>query len=574
MKPETIVVVAGGHPLGSAGARRCPHGAMVIAADGGVDRALALGLHVDLAIGDFDSVSAAGLAAAEAAGARVERHPTAKDATDLELALDAAIALAPARILVVGSGGGRLDHLLGSVLLLARRALRSGRDRRVSRRRAASPSSAATRTLAGTPGDLLTLLPVHGAGRRRHDRRARVPAARRDAAAGHEPRRLERLRGPRGPHHGRARLPARGPPRPETRGILVTTCHRLGVALAVVASLLVAGCGGSGDSSASKEVVLVTHDSFVIPKEVKAAFEQESGLTLKILQGGDAGETVNRALLTKGNPQGDVLFGIDNNLLSRALDERLFEPYEAKGLDEVDGAYVLDPDASRDADRPRRRLPQRRPEVVRRRAGSRRRRSLDDLTAPRYRKLLVVENPATSTPGLAFMLATIARFGEERLAGLLARAARERRARRRRLGGGVHAALLGRRRQQGEPADRRLLRDEPGGGGDLRREASHDGADGGRRSELLPADRARGRARRREERRRRPRPDRLHALRALPGGAAREHVRAPGTRRARRCPTRSDATPSRRPQPLELPAGEIGANRDRWIDEWTQTVLR
>ena len=91
----------------------------MIAADGGVDRALALGLHVDLAIGDFDSVTPAGLAAAEAAGARVERHPAAKDATDLELALDAAIALGPARIVVVGAGGGRLDHLLGVVLLLA-----------------------------------------------------------------------------------------------------------------------------------------------------------------------------------------------------------------------------------------------------------------------------------------------------------------------------------------------------------------------------------------------------------------------------------------------------------------------
>ena len=118
MKPETIVVVAGGHAsIGPVPG--LPAADLVIAADGGVDRALALGLHVDLAIGDFDSVTPAGLAAAEAAGARVERHPAAKDATDLELALDAAIALGPARIVVVGSGGGRLDHLLGSVLLLA-----------------------------------------------------------------------------------------------------------------------------------------------------------------------------------------------------------------------------------------------------------------------------------------------------------------------------------------------------------------------------------------------------------------------------------------------------------------------
>jgi len=135
---------------------------MVIAADGGVDRALALGLHVDLAIGDFDSVSAAGLAAAEASGARVERHPVAKDATDLELALDAAIALRPARIVVVGSDGGRLDHLLGSVLLLA--------DERYAATEIDAYLGGAcvsvvrgSRTLAGVPGDLLTLLPMHGA---------------------------------------------------------------------------------------------------------------------------------------------------------------------------------------------------------------------------------------------------------------------------------------------------------------------------------------------------------------------------------------------------------------------------
>ena len=93
---------------------------------------------------------------------------------------------------------------------------------------------------------------------------------------------------------------------------------------------MAAACGGSGDGD-SKEVVLVTHDSFAIPRQVKAAFERESGLKLTILQGGDAGEMVNRALLTKGNPQGDALFGIDNNLLSRALDEGLFEAYSPGG---------------------------------------------------------------------------------------------------------------------------------------------------------------------------------------------------------------------------------------------------
>ncbi len=179
----------------------------------------------------------------------------------------------------------------------------------------------------------------------------------------------------------------------------------------LVAAAVLAGCGGSGDSVRNDEVVLVTHDSFAIPKQVKAQFERESGLKLRILQGGDAGETVNRALLTKGNPQGDVLFGIDNNLLSRGLDEGLFEPYEATDLALVEAGYRLDPthhvtpidhgDVCLNIDR-----------TWFASRGIAPPSSLADLTGSRYRKLLVVENPATSTPGLAFMLATIARFGE------------------------------------------------------------------------------------------------------------------------------------------------------------------
>lgn len=192
----------------------------------------------------------------------------------------------------------------------------------------------------------------------------------------------------------------------------MTLCYKLGGAagLLAAASLLVAGCGGVKES-APTEVILVTHDSFVIPKAVKAAFEQESGLKLRILQGGDAGETLNRALLTNGNPQGDVLFGIDNNLLSRALDAKLFESYEAAGLDGIDPRFAIDPthhvtpidhgDVCLNIDRgwfsSRGVAPPR---------------TLADLTQPRYRELLVVENPATSTPGLAFLLATVAQFGE------------------------------------------------------------------------------------------------------------------------------------------------------------------
>ncbi len=181
----------------------------------------------------------------------------------------------------------------------------------------------------------------------------------------------------------------------------------LAAALAACGVLLATACGGN---ARSREVVLVTHDSFAIPKQVKAAFEQESGLKLRILQGGDAGETVNRALLTKGNPQGDVLFGIDNNLLSRALRSGLFEPYAPKALDRVDPRYLIDQshevtpidhgDVCLNIDKGWFESRGLAPPAT-----------LADLTRPLYRKQLVVENPATSTPGLAFMLATIARFG-------------------------------------------------------------------------------------------------------------------------------------------------------------------
>lgn len=190
----------------------------------------------------------------------------------------------------------------------------------------------------------------------------------------------------------------------------MTIWHKLGMLLVLPLAALGAGCGSSGGGE-SKEVVLVTHDSFAIPKQVKAAFERESGLKLRILQGGDAGEMLNRALLTKGNPQGDAIFGIDNNLLSRAVGAGLLEQYEAKGLVAVDGRYRLDPtseltpvdhgDVCLNIDK-----------LWFSSRGLKPPASLDDLVKPGYGKLLVVENPATSTPGLAFMLATIARFGE------------------------------------------------------------------------------------------------------------------------------------------------------------------
>jgi thiamine pyrophosphokinase len=156
----SIVVVASGSPY-PASRDRLPAGAVVVAADGGVDAALALGLEVSLAIGDFDSVSSAGLTAVEAAGARIERHPAAKDASDLELALDRATELGAGRIVVVGADGGRLDHLLEGLLLLG-----SDRYADVEIDALLGPATAhvvrGDRTLEGSPGELVSLLPLHG----------------------------------------------------------------------------------------------------------------------------------------------------------------------------------------------------------------------------------------------------------------------------------------------------------------------------------------------------------------------------------------------------------------------------
>jgi thiamine transport system substrate-binding protein len=158
-------------------------------------------------------------------------------------------------------------------------------------------------------------------------------------------------------------------------------------------------------------ITLVAHDSFNVSEEVLAAFEAESGITLEILRAGDAGQVVNQAVLSAGNPLGDVLYGIDNTFLSRAFDADVFLPYESPLLENVDESFLLDDefrvtpidygDVCINYDiayfeENELALPE----------------SLADLTLPEYRGLLVVENPATSSPGLAFLMATIAEFGE------------------------------------------------------------------------------------------------------------------------------------------------------------------
>ncbi|MFE3325626.1 thiamine ABC transporter substrate binding subunit [Streptomyces sp. NPDC059176] len=196
-----------------------------------------------------------------------------------------------------------------------------------------------------------------------------------------------------------------------------TTKKITGAALAAALGVsTLAGCGADdadkGSGSGSKTVTLVSHDSFNATPAVLKEFTEQTGYTVKVLKSGDAVEALNKEILTKGSPQGDVFFGVDNTTLSRALDNDLFTPYEAKGLDRVPEALQLDkgehrvtPVDSGDicvnydkkyfADK-KLAPPQ----------------SLDDLVKPAYKDLLVVENAERSSPGLGFLLGTAAAYGD------------------------------------------------------------------------------------------------------------------------------------------------------------------
>lgn len=157
---------------------------------------------------------------------------------------------------------------------------------------------------------------------------------------------------------------------------------------------------------------VMTHDSFAASEEVIKAFEEENNVRVQFLASGDAGTALNKAILSKGNPLADVFYGVDNTFLSRALDEGIFETYRSPVLKDIPAQFKLDPknralpvdygdvclnyDKAYFADRNL--LP----------PGN-----LDDLIKPEYRSMLVVENPATSSPGLAFLLTTISRYGED-----------------------------------------------------------------------------------------------------------------------------------------------------------------
>ncbi len=188
--------------------------------------------------------------------------------------------------------------------------------------------------------------------------------------------------------------------------------HRL-TALALATVLALTACGGGEQSGTPETLTLLAHDSFAagVDETTFAAFTEQTGIEVEVTAAGDAGALVNQAVLTKDNPLADVLFGVDDTFLSRALDEDIFLAHEAVGIEQVDESlrvtdnevtpidfgdvcfnYDKDWFAGSDLAVPD---------------------DLEDLTTDTYAELVTVEHPATSSPGLAFLLATIGTFGEE-----------------------------------------------------------------------------------------------------------------------------------------------------------------
>lgn len=191
--------------------------------------------------------------------------------------------------------------------------------------------------------------------------------------------------------------------------------------IAAVAAVALMGLTGSactlvgdddGGAAAPKTVTLLTHESWAVPEPLMDAFQRQTGIKIVLRKLGDAGELTNKLVLTKANPIGDVAYGVDSTFASRALDEGVFEPYTSPEANKGPQRYTIDPEqrlsavdvgdvcvnidsryfAKKDLAEPT---------------------GYADLTDPKYRDLLVVENPATSSPGLAFLLGTVAEFGED-----------------------------------------------------------------------------------------------------------------------------------------------------------------
>ncbi len=163
----------------------------------------------------------------------------------------------------------------------------------------------------------------------------------------------------------------------------------------------------------ARELKVMTHSSFAVSEDVVTAFEKANDAKVQFIDAGDTGTALNKAILSKDNPLADVFYGVDNTFLSRALREGIFEPYHSPLLADIPDQFKLDPtdnalpvdygDVCPNYDKAYFTQHNLTPP-----------KDLEDLSKPEYKGLLVVENPATSSPGLAFLLATIGHFGQDR----------------------------------------------------------------------------------------------------------------------------------------------------------------
>lgn len=182
--------------------------------------------------------------------------------------------------------------------------------------------------------------------------------------------------------------------------------------LFVVSSLLIIVSACTSKPIGPDTLTVMTHDSFAVSDQIVQDFENQHNVQVQFLEVGDTGTAVNKAALSKDNPLADVFYGVDNTFLSRALDEGIFEAYQSPVLDDIDLSFQLDPSYHA--------LPVDFGDVCLnyqksyfQDAGLEPPSTLDDLTQPAYRGLLTVENPATSSPGLAFLLTTVGFYGED-----------------------------------------------------------------------------------------------------------------------------------------------------------------
>jgi len=184
--------------------------------------------------------------------------------------------------------------------------------------------------------------------------------------------------------------------------------------LFVALAALLSGCSliGSADEDSGRAVVLVTHDSFAARLALLDEFTDRTGITIDVRKVGDAGELTNKLVLTTDSPIGDVVYGVDTAFASRALSKNVLANYRSPEADNGPQRYAVEDDHRLTAVDvgdvclnidPAALAAKGAPEPT----------SYEELTDPRYRDLLVVQDPATSSPGLAFLLGTIAHFGED-----------------------------------------------------------------------------------------------------------------------------------------------------------------